>query len=114
MIGNGDIMTRAEGVERAKQSGVEGIMIGRGIFQDPFVFAIQSHTPDLGEMLVLLKKHVVLHRKTWKGDRFEPLKKFVKMYINGFAGAAEVRAQMFAAQDHDELLGIIDKYQEKL
>lgn len=114
MIGNGDVMTRAEGVERAQETGVEGIMIGRGIFQDPFVFLTQSHMQNLDEMLVLLRKHVVLHQKTWKGEKFEPLKKFVKMYINGFAGAADMRAQMFAAKDHVELLAIIDKNQKKL
>jgi tRNA-dihydrouridine synthase len=103
-------MSRADGIAKAKASGVDGIMIGRGIFHDPFVFAEEAHQQDLQTMLALLKKHTLLHQKTWKGNKFEPLKKFVKMYINGFDGSAKLRAEMMATKTHPELLLVIDKY----
>lgn len=109
IIGNGDVLSRSEGVERAKKSGVDGIMIGRGIFHDPFVFSPEQHEPTLEEMLGILRRHVVLHQATWQEARFEPLKKFVKMYINGFAGAAEIRNAMMQTNNHQELLVNIDK-----
>ena len=110
IVGNGDVLSRADGITKAKASGVDGIMIGRGIFYDPFVFSEEAHHQDLQTMLDLLKKHTLLHQKTWKGNKFEPLKKFVKMYINGFAGSAKLRAEMMASKTHPELLLVIDKY----
>jgi len=110
MVGNGDVMSRSEGLARAKSSGVDGVMIGRGIFHDPFVFAKENRQQDLKSMLLMLKKHIVLHQKTWVGNKFEPLKKFVKMYISGFEGSAAIRAEMMTAKNHSELLLVIDKY----
>jgi tRNA-dihydrouridine synthase len=109
IIGNGDVLSMQQGRELARESGVDGIMIGRGIFQNFFVFTDGSKTPSLKTMLPILREHVVLHQKTWGGDKFEPVKKFVKMYINGFANASEIRAEMMQTKTHQELLVIIDR-----
>ncbi len=109
IIGNGDVMNLEQGRELAKESDVDGIMIGRGIFHNFFVFDETKTNRDLAIMLPILREHTALHKKTWDGEKFEPLKKFVKMYINGFAGASELRAEMMQTKSHDELLAIIDK-----
>lgn len=109
IIGNGDVMSLQQGRELAKESGVDGIMIGRGIFHNFFVFDETKTTRDLQTMLPILREHTILHQKTWANEKFEPLKKFVKMYINGFAGASELRATMMQTKSHEELLDIIDK-----
>jgi tRNA-dihydrouridine synthase len=101
IIGNGDVLTMERGRELAAKSGVDGIMIGRGIFQNFFVFTDGKVSPNLENMLP--------HQETWDGDKFEPLKKFVKMYINGFPNASEIRATMMQTKNHRELLDIIDK-----
>ncbi len=109
IVGNGDVMSVEQGRKLAKESGVDGIMIGRGIFHNFFVFDEAKTNRDLQTMLPILREHTILHKKTWANEKFEPLKKFVKMYINGFAGASELRATMMQTKSHDELLAIIDK-----
>jgi len=95
IIGNGDVVSREQGIELAKDTGVDGIMIGRGIFQDLFVFEKikKNHTPK--EMLGILLEHITLYEKQWGDERsYEPLKKFYKIYINGFDGASKIRADI--------------------
>jgi tRNA-dihydrouridine synthase len=109
IIGNGDVLTMQQGRKLAAESGVDGVMIGRGIFQNFFVFSDGKITSSLENMLPILREHVVLHQNTWGDGKFEPLKKFVKMYINGFPNASEIRAEMMQTKTHIELLKIIDK-----
>lgn len=107
MIGNGDVANRAHGVELAKKYGLEGIMIGRGALKDPFAFATKSPWPkyDKPARLKLFIKHIGLFKKTW-GDSRNPasLKKFAKLYVNGFDGAVELRTKLMAANTVDDLL----------
>ncbi|MDQ5943605.1 MAG: tRNA-dihydrouridine synthase [Patescibacteria group bacterium] len=110
VIGNGDVLTIQQGIDRAKESGVDGVMIGRGIFQNFFVFAESQKDTDLDEMLAILKEHTSLHQQLLQGNRFEPLKKFIKMYVHGFKNAGTVRANLMDAKSHSELLDKIDKY----
>lgn len=113
IIGNGDVLSLEEGNLRAKESGVDGIMIGRGIFHNFFVFSEDQPEKDLVMMLNILREHVLLHQETWSGDKFEPLKKFVKMYINGFRDAAEVRAELMNTHNHADLISAIDNFLSK-
>ncbi len=112
IIGNGDVMSRSHGLELAKKHKLDGIMIGRGIFHDPFVFAnsLSSESPWQGysksQKIELYKKHVQLFAKTWKkGERRSiGLNKFCKIYINGFDGAKELRVDLMDAKNTEELL----------
>ncbi len=108
VVGNGDVLTREDGVALTKESGVDGIMIGRGIFQNLFVFDKKQTKHSPKEMLEILKTHIELYRDTW-GERksYEPLKKFYKVYINGFDGAAAVRAELMQTKDYGEALKYI-------
>lgn len=108
IVGNGDVMSLGQGRELAIASGVDGIMIGRGIFQNFFVFANNQPAKDLSMMLGILREHVVLHQRTWADGKFEPLKKFVKMYVNGFRYASDVRNNLMLTKSHQELLQEID------
>ncbi len=107
IVGNGDVMTRAQGLELAEQYELDGIMIGRGIFQDPFVFANNSSWPSYmaNQKLELFQKHIELFADTWQ-DRERPvqtLNKFCKVYINGFEGAKEIREELMLVKDITEL-----------
>jgi tRNA-dihydrouridine synthase len=108
LVGNGDVLTRIQGEELAKKHGLDGVMIGRGIFSDPFVFAKQSpwETYTKEQKLQLLKHHVELFAETWQqGERnFETLKKFAKVYVNGFDGASDMRVAIMACKSTSELL----------
>ncbi len=111
IVGNGDIMNREDGLKLAEEHNLDGIMIGRGIFTDPYVFAESSPWANKTkkEKLELFQKHVELFARTWaKGERrFETLKKFVKIYVNGFDAAAELRAEVMLTSTPEELIALI-------
>ncbi|HVV66966.1 MAG TPA: tRNA-dihydrouridine synthase [Candidatus Saccharimonadales bacterium] len=108
IVGNGDVKDRAHGEELARRYNLDGIMIGRGIFEDPFAFARRSPWPGYaaGQKIALYKKHVELFIQTWEeGERpIVTLNKFCKVYINGFPNAKETREQLMYAASASELL----------
>lgn len=113
IIGNGDVRDRAHGKELAVRYGLDGVMIGRGVFQDPHVFAVTSpwREQPREERIELYRRHVKLFADTWQ-DRERPihtLNKFCKIYINGFDGAKELRECLMVANSADELLAILQK-----
>ena len=112
LVGNGDVATRAEGEALAAQHSLDGIMIGRGIFQDPFAFATDSPWPSYTKQqrIDLYKKHVKLFATTWGNNerRVQTLNKFCKIYINNFDVAKELREQLIAAQTTKELLSLLN------
>ena len=111
IVGNGDVMSYAQGLRFAEQYGLDGIMIGRGIFQDPYVFAPEPIWEEITreQRIDLYAKHVELFAQTWKhGERpVYTLNKFCKVYIHGFDGAKELRERLMAAESTDELLGML-------
>jgi len=113
IVGNGDVMSRTQGLELAKKHKLDGIMIGRGIFNDPFVFAEQSSWDNYTRQhrIDLFAKHVKLFAKTWQpGERaIHTLNKFCKIYINGFDGAKELREKLMQASSSDELLVLLNQ-----
>jgi len=112
IVGNGDVKNRNQALELAKKYNLDGIMIGRGVFQDPFAFANQSpwgsYTKE--QRINMYKKHVELFAATWKnGERgIHTLNKFCKIYINGFDGAKEFREKLMHANSTDELLDLLN------
>jgi tRNA-dihydrouridine synthase len=111
IVGNGDIVSRAEALEAAEKYQLDGVMIGRGVFQDPFVFAETSPWPGYTrqQKIDLYAAHVQLFADTWQhGERRVPmLNKFCKVYISGFDGAKELREELMAAESTDQLLQIL-------
>jgi tRNA-dihydrouridine synthase len=111
IVGNGDVISRSHGEKLAKEQKLDGIMIGRGIFNDPFAFAPvspwQSYSQE--QKMTLYKKHAQLFVKTWKNNerKLHTLNKFCKIYINGFEGAKELREQLMAVKSADELLTLL-------
>ncbi len=111
IVGNGDVNSRAEGETWAQKYGVDGVMIGRGVFDDPFVFAAKSPWANMSkaERIALYRHHVELFARTWHGGerKLHTLNKFCKVYINGFDGAKELREHLMQAKSADELLDLL-------
>ena len=111
LVGNGDVENRAQGTELAEKYGLDGIMIGRGIFHDPFAFAKASPWPEhtKARRIALYQKHVQLFVDTWQYNErpIALLNKFCKIYINGFDGAKELRETLMRARSGDELLSLL-------
>ena len=111
IVGNGDVMTRRQGLGLARKYKLDGIMIGRGVFHDPFAFAEDSPWPEWSkeQKINLYRQHVELFASTWKGNErpVQTLNKFCKIYINGFDGAKELREKLMATKDTEELLSTL-------
>jgi tRNA-dihydrouridine synthase len=105
IIGNGDIKNYQEGVKRCADSGCDGFMIGRGVLNNPATFDKSGKELARDERFRLLGEHVRLWEETWGEKKdFQILKKFVKAYINGFEGAAEIRSKLMEAKNMGEML----------
>ncbi len=108
IVGNGDVMSRQQGLELAKKYQLDGIMIGRGIFHDPFVFSEDSIWKEMTkeEKIALYRTHVELFKNTWKNNErpVYTLNKFCKIYINGFDAAKELREELMKSSSAEALL----------
>lgn len=107
IIGNGDVMNRAEGLERIKQTGVDGVMIGRGVFTNPFCFEAEPRAHTREELLALLNFHLDLVEQSEHTMPFAPLKRFFKIYIRDFDGASELRVQLMEAKNITQVRAIL-------
>lgn len=116
VVGNGDVANRAHGLELAEKYRLDGVMIGRGIFHDPYAFAETSPWDTMTEQarVALYRKHVGHFKDTWEeGDRpIHTLNKFCKIYINGFDGAKEFREELMAATSITDLLEKLNTYKQ--
>lgn len=106
LLGNGDITSVHEGKEKAKQSGCDGVMVGRGIFGTPWFF---NETTDMRhqtteERLKILIEHTKLFEEKL-GDikSFSIMKKHYKAYVNGFDGAKELRMELMECNNSTEI-----------
>lgn len=113
---NGDIKSRAQGLELwQKYPKIDGIMIGRGIFENPFCF--EKNPPETvrtsSDYLNLLELQLDLFEKysrELEKRRFEPLKRFFKIYVREFAGASDLRAKLMETKTVDEVREILKDF----
>lgn len=106
---NGDIRDRQHGLELVKEYGVDGIMIGRGVFTNPFAFEQEPREHSREELLGLLHLQLDLHDKYAAENprKFDPLKRFFKIYVRDFEGAAELRDKLMHTKTTDEVRAIL-------
>jgi tRNA-dihydrouridine synthase len=101
------VENRAHGEQLAKQYGLDGIMIGRGIFHDPYAFAHETpwEITTREQRIALYQAQVNLFARTWtQGERnIKTLNRFCKIYVNNFDGAKELREQLMEAADVADL-----------
>lgn len=109
LIINGDIRDRAHGLELARRFGGDGIMIGRGIFSNPFAFERTERTHEKAELLELLTYQLDRYDefKDLTSRPFEVLKKSFKMFVRDFDGASDLREQLMRARTTDEVRALL-------
>lgn len=114
LIINGDVQDRQHGEELASTYGVDGVMIGRGIFMNPFAFSSSARRSQQA-LIELLFYHLDLYDKYshQNGRPYETLKRFFKIYIRDFDGASELRTQLMATHSTQEVRQIISGYSKK-
>lgn len=105
LIGNGDVYGCQDGIERLKKFGGDGVMIGRGIFGNPWLFnAERDHVSTIKEKLSVMVEHSKLFEELFGGIKsFEIMKKHFKAYVSGFDGAKEVRMRFMACHTAKEV-----------
>lgn len=110
---NGDIPDRQVGLELAEKYGIDGVMIGRGIFKNPFAFekVPKEHSPE--EYLDLLKLQLDLQDKYAEElpRSMSGLHRFFKIYVKGFRGAGELRNQLMNTKSTDEVRSLLNSFE---
>ncbi len=97
ILGNGDVKSLAEAQQKVDETGADGVMIGRGIFGNPWLFnkAVESQSISLQEKLKVMVEHTYLFEKILgEHKNFDIMKKHYKAYVNGFDGAKELRIKL--------------------
>ncbi|MCU0667066.1 MAG: tRNA-dihydrouridine synthase [Patescibacteria group bacterium] len=114
IVGNGDVQNRLHGEQLAAKYKLDGIMIGRAIFNDPYIFAKESPWPSLEpiQKIELYKKQVKLFIKYYPNKERSPqtLKCYAKIYINGFDGASSIRSEVMSTNSAEELKVVLSRY----
>jgi tRNA-dihydrouridine synthase B len=102
VIGNGDILTAEQANERIKQSGVDGVMIGRGALKDPWIFneslaMFQGRTSVLEKDFMLMVTRLQHYLQKYCDDRMTQIqmKKFAAWFSAGYPGSANFRKSLF-------------------
>ena len=118
IIGNGDVQSLKDGKQKAKESGVDGVMVGRGIFGNPWFFnkKISIENIPLKERFAVMIEHAKLFEKELSSQNikgFHVMKKHYKGYVSGFDGAKELRAKLMETESIEEVEKIIEEYFNK-
>jgi len=109
ICGNGDVKSRKHAKILCDQYGADGIMIGRGVFENPAVFSVNKSSLSISERLEALLAHAKLYEKQWGSDKpFVEMRKSIKMYVSGFSGAAEMRQLLMTATSAQDLEDKLD------
>ncbi len=112
ILGNGDVKSVTQGKTLAKETGCDGVMVGRGMFGCPWFFQGADHadleqtsqTKSIEERLRILVEHTKLYEEKL-GDikSFAIMKKHFKAYVNGFDGAKEFRTELMECGNAKEV-----------
>lgn len=109
---NGDILDRQQGLELVEKYGVDGIMIGRGIFKNPFAFEKNPREHSSAELLALLQMQIELQDKYGElvPRSIVGLHRFFKIYVKGFPGANDLRVKLMNTKSTDEVRRILAEF----
>jgi nifR3 family TIM-barrel protein len=97
IVGNGDVLDLADARRKAEETGADGIMLGRAIYGNPWLFDESKTlaTIPIAEKLRVMIEHTYLFEEILGGKKpFNLMKKHYKAYVNGFDGAKELRTEL--------------------
>jgi tRNA-dihydrouridine synthase len=117
LIGNGDVLDRVHGESLIAETGIDGVMLGRGVFHNPFCFENTPQQHSKTALLELLTYHLELfnenqHQRMTDGLHIKPyetLKRFFKIYVRDFHGSQELRTILMETQTTTQALEAIHK-----
>jgi nifR3 family TIM-barrel protein len=111
IIGNGDVKDLADARAKAAETGCDGVMLGRAIFGNPWLFA--NHTPTQDERIAGLIQHIQLFDELLSETvNFANMKKHFKSYISDFKHAKDVREKLMATSNPQEAIAVLLQSEE--
>jgi len=97
IIGNGDVRTLAEAEQKAAETGCDGVMFGRAIFGNPWLFnrAVRPEDVTLEDKFAAMLEHARLYEQMFTGEKnFLVMRKHLMAYASGFPGAKDFRISL--------------------
>jgi len=107
ILGNGDVESLEDADTKIKESGADGVMVGRGIFGNPWFFNREVNEILTEEKMRVMFEHTKLYTELLPNKNFSIMRKHYKAYVNGFEGAAELRAKLFETKNVDQVEKIL-------
>ena len=110
ILGNGDVKDLGEARIRATETGADGVMLGRAIYGNPWLYSDRTEAPSAQEKIEALIEHIKLFDKLL-GDtsNFATMKKHFKAYISGWDGAKELRIKLMETNNAEEAIALLAK-----
>jgi tRNA-dihydrouridine synthase len=126
LFGNGDVQNLNEVVRRVRETGVDGVLVGRAVLGAPWFFRnkeearrqahaaqpaeITSWTPPLTDRFEMLLTHARQFAAQWGTEQFRRMRKHLGWYCKGFPHAAALRARMFLVSSVSDVEAVLDDY----
>lgn len=109
IVGNGDVKDLADARAKAVETGCDGIMLGRAIYGNPWLYADRAAPPTPEERVAALIEHIVLFEELLgTTSNFATMKKHFKAYISGWDGAKELRIRLMETSTADGALAVLE------
>lgn len=112
IIGNGDALSLADAKMKAQATGADGVMLGRAIFGNPWLFhptKLVEEVP-LKERLHVMVEHSKLFTEILPFKNFSVMKKHYKAYVKDFHGASELRAELMEQETAEAVEVIVNQF----
>lgn len=123
IIGNGDVISIADGRQKIEKYGCDGVMIGRGIFGKPWFFADTADVNNANAKnaveryvqsefrLKVMVEHAKAFEKAFRNIKsFDVMKKHFKAYVSGWDGAKELRVELMGTKGAKEVASVVRRY----
>lgn len=113
ILGNGDVVSIEDGKEKARETGCDGVMVGRGAFGNPWFFnpdIDRDKDVSINERLSVMLEHCRLFEKKLPHKSFHIMKKHFKAYVTGWDGAKELRTNLMETQSTAQVEDIVASY----
>jgi nifR3 family TIM-barrel protein len=113
IVGNGDVIDIKDARKKAKETGADGVMLGRAIFGNPWLFDEKKGEVSIEEKLKVLVEHTKLFEEIAPHKNFNIMKKHYKAYVYGWDGAKELRIKLMEAKTASGVEETVNEYLNK-
>ena len=112
IFGNGDVTSIADAHLKAQESGADGVMLGRAIFGNPWLFhpVHDLNSVPLEDRLRVMVEHTRLFTELLPFKNFAIMKKHYKAYVHGFDGAKELRVELMEQESVDAIEEVVNRF----